>query len=107
MFPTVFTKGNNCFDFLFAPLDNKALSEWVLLFREEICCLRSKIFPLRVGSTEKGGKTGGNGKVSSPKKVNSITSRKTKIVYSFDLSECNRVKVVFLLHSSNVMALKS
>ena len=90
MFPTVVTKGNNYFDFLFAPLDNEALSEWVLLFREGICCLRSKIFPLRVGSIEKGGKTRGNDKVSSPENVNSITLRKTKIVYSFDLSECNR-----------------
>ena len=58
-FPTIFTKGNNFHDFLFAYLDDLALPKWDLLLKERIW---SKFFPLRVDinlefSTSKVGST--------------------------------------------------
>lgn len=35
-------------DFLFASLDQVALSKWGLQLKERICSLKSKLFPLRI-----------------------------------------------------------
>ena len=43
-----FTIGNNFSDFLFAFLNNAALSHYGLLLKERICSYGSKFFSLRV-----------------------------------------------------------
>ena len=50
------SKGNDFCDFLFASLDDKALSKAGLLLKVGICSYRSKFFPLRVDPIEKEGK---------------------------------------------------
>ena len=55
-FSTIFTKGDNFYNFLVASLESLALQKWNLLLKERICSYGSKFFPLSVDSTEKGGK---------------------------------------------------
>ena len=63
-----FAKGNNLHDFLFASMNNKALTTWGLLLKERICSYRSKFFPLRVDPPIEGGKIE-KGRVAFPEKV--------------------------------------
>ena len=77
-FPTFFTKGNNCYVFLFVLLDDKTLPTWSLFIKKRVCFLNREFIPLRESRKE------------NPQ--NPIALRKVKIVYNFGLSECNRVK---------------
>ena len=47
-FSSIFTKGNNFCDFLFASIDGIALPKWGLFLKERIFSKRSNFFPLRV-----------------------------------------------------------
>ena len=53
MFSPIFTKLNSFCDFLFASLDDVAISKWGSLLQERICSTRSKLFPLRLIFIEK------------------------------------------------------
>ena len=48
IFSTIFTKGNNFYDFLFALLDNKAHLKWGLLLKKKIAPTGAIFFLLRV-----------------------------------------------------------
>ena len=64
MFSTIFTRGNNFCDFLFAFLDETALLKWDLLLQKRICSI-SLILVLISLRRE----TNENGRVASPESV--------------------------------------
>ena len=53
---SIFTKGNNLSDFLFASQDEETIQKQGQLLKERICSCRSKFFPLRADPFEKGDK---------------------------------------------------
>ena len=53
-FTFIFINGNNNCDFLLASLDDVSVPIWGQLLKERICSFRSKFFPSRVDSIEKG-----------------------------------------------------
>ena len=64
-FSAIFTTGGNFCDFLFASLEEGALSNSGLLLKKRICSMMSKFFSFRVDSNSKG-RQNENGRVASP-----------------------------------------